>query len=153
MAKRRNTHRKPKTTDKPGLPKHESKLSTNIPEDVHRKLKAVAALRGISIRELLIEYADSLVLETPKSGRRSLCFEGRFPEITKIPPGTPPTSRVVGTRHPRSFTRGEDRVQRVTSPPARKSPNRSSSRARGQVDSTDWETEFAENATRCFGKF
>ncbi len=99
MAKRRTTHRKPKTTDKPGLPKHESKLSTNIPEDVHRKLKAVAALRGISIRELLIEYADSLVLEAPKSGRRSLCFEGRFPEITKIPPGTPPRgSSGRGTR-------------------------------------------------------
>ena len=90
MAKRRTTHRKPKTTDKPGLPKHESKLSTNIPEDVHRKLKALAALRGISIRELLIEYADSLVLEAPKSGRRSLCFEGRFPEITKIARRDPP---------------------------------------------------------------
>ncbi len=71
MAKRPTSRRKLKMADKPGLPEGESKLSTNIPENVHRKLKAVAALRGISIRELLIEYADSLVLEASKSWRRS----------------------------------------------------------------------------------
>ena len=70
MAKRPTTRYKHKTADKPERREGESKLSTNVPEDVHRKLKAVAALRGISIRELLIEYADSLALKAPKRGRR-----------------------------------------------------------------------------------
>ena len=54
----------------PGLPEGESKLSTNVPDEVHRKLKAVAALRGVSIRDLLIEYSDSLELKIPKQSRR-----------------------------------------------------------------------------------
>ena len=54
----------------PRLPEGETKFSTKIPEDVYRKLKAVAALRGVSIRELLIDYADSLELKAPKRGRR-----------------------------------------------------------------------------------
>ena len=52
------------------LPAGESKLSTNIPIVVHRKLKAVAALRGISIRELLIEYANSLTFEGADKRKR-----------------------------------------------------------------------------------
>ena len=54
----------------PGLPEGESKLATNVPEDVHRKLKAVAALRGVSIRELLIEYANTLELKLPGKRRK-----------------------------------------------------------------------------------
>ena len=52
------------------LPEGESKLSTNIPEDLHRKLKAVAALRGVSIRDLIIEYADGLELKVPSKRSR-----------------------------------------------------------------------------------
>ena len=66
MSKRPATSRRAKRPVQPGLPEGETKLSTNIPEDVHRKLKAVAALRGVSIRELLIDYADSLELKAPK---------------------------------------------------------------------------------------
>ncbi len=54
----------------PGLPEGESKLATNVPEDVHRKLKAVAALRGVSIRNLLIEFADTLELKVPSKRRK-----------------------------------------------------------------------------------
>ena len=53
-----------------GLPEGESKLSTNIPENLHRKLKAVAALRGVSIRDLIIEYAEDLELKVPPKGSR-----------------------------------------------------------------------------------
>ena len=70
MSKRRVTSRTAKRPVQPRLPEGETKLSTNIPEDVHRKLKAVAALRGVSIRELLIDYADSLELKVPKRRRR-----------------------------------------------------------------------------------
>ncbi len=54
----------------PGVPPGESKLSANIPEELHRKLKAVAALRGIKIRELLIEYIQSLELKLPRKRRK-----------------------------------------------------------------------------------
>ena len=55
---------------KTGLPEGESKLSTNIPETLHRKLKAVAALRGVSIRDLIVEYAEGLRLEVPSKRAR-----------------------------------------------------------------------------------
>ena len=55
---------------KSGLPEGESKLSTNIPETLHRKLKAVAALRGVSIRDLIIEYAEGLELKVPSKRTR-----------------------------------------------------------------------------------
>ena len=48
---------------KPGLPKGESKLSTNIPEELHRKLKAAAALQGVSIRDLIVKYAEKIDLD------------------------------------------------------------------------------------------
>ena len=54
----------------PGLPDGDVKLATNVPEDVHRKLKAVAALRGVSIRNLLIEFADTLELKLPSKRRK-----------------------------------------------------------------------------------
>ena len=54
----------------PGLPDGDVKLATNVPEDVHRKLKAVAALRGVSIRNLLIEFADTLELKVPSKRRK-----------------------------------------------------------------------------------
>ncbi len=54
----------------PGVPPGESKLSANIPEVLHRKLKAVAALRGVKIRELLIEYIQSLELKLPSNRRK-----------------------------------------------------------------------------------
>ncbi len=54
----------------PGVPPGESKLSANIPKELHRKLKAVAALRGIKIRELLIEYIQSLELKLPSKRRK-----------------------------------------------------------------------------------
>ena len=54
----------------PGVPPGESKLSANSPEELHRKLKAVAALRGIKIRELLIEYIQSLELKLPSKRRK-----------------------------------------------------------------------------------
>ena len=54
----------------PGVPPGESKLSANIPEELHRKLKAVAALRGVKIRELLIEYIQSLELKVPSNRRK-----------------------------------------------------------------------------------
>lgn len=59
-----------KKVAKSGLPEGESKLSTNIPETLHRKLKAVAALRGVSIRDLIIEYAQNLKLEVPPKRKR-----------------------------------------------------------------------------------
>ena len=46
-----------------GLPAGESKLSTNIPERLHRRLKAAAALRGVSIRDLIVEFAEKIDLE------------------------------------------------------------------------------------------
>ena len=52
------------------LPEGESKLSTNIPVGLHRKLKAVAALRGVSIRDLIIEYAEGLELKVPSKRTR-----------------------------------------------------------------------------------
>jgi len=55
---------------KSGLPEGDSKLSTNIPETLHRKLKAVAALRGVSIRDLIIEYAEKLELKVPSKRTR-----------------------------------------------------------------------------------
>ncbi len=57
----------------PGLPDGDVKLSTNIPADVHQRFKVVAALRGISMRSLLIGFADSLEqkeLRLPKKRRR-----------------------------------------------------------------------------------
>ncbi len=53
-----------------GVPPGESKLSANIPEKLHRKLKAVADLRGVKIRELLIEYIQSLELRVPSNRRK-----------------------------------------------------------------------------------
>ena len=46
-----------------GLPAGESKLSTNIPERLHRRLKAAAALQGVSIRDLIVEYAEKIDLD------------------------------------------------------------------------------------------
>ncbi len=62
-----------KKTVGPKLPEGDVKLSTNIPADVHKRFKAVAALRGISMKELLIDFADSLEqkeLKLPKKRRR-----------------------------------------------------------------------------------
>jgi len=59
-----------KKVAKSGLPEGDSKLSTNIPEILHRKLKAVAALRGVSIRDLIIEYAEKLELKVPSKRTR-----------------------------------------------------------------------------------
>lgn len=64
------TKRAKKKVTTPGVPPGESKLSANIPEELHRKLKAVAALRGIKIRELLIEYIQSLELKLPSKRRK-----------------------------------------------------------------------------------
>ena len=64
------TKRAKKKVTTPGVPPGESKLSANIPEELHRKLKAVAALRGIKIRELLIEYIQSLELNLPSKRRK-----------------------------------------------------------------------------------
>jgi len=69
MAKATGKKTKRRVVRRANLPEGESKLSTNVPEHVHRKLKAVAALRGVSIRELLIEYADSLSLDTSSTKR------------------------------------------------------------------------------------
>ena len=49
-----------KKVEKPGLPPGEIKLSTNIPERLHRRLKAAAALQGVSIRDLIVEYAEKI---------------------------------------------------------------------------------------------
>ncbi len=70
MAKPTRKKAKRRVAQRAKLPEGETKLSTNIPVEVHRKLKAVAALRGVSIRELLIEYSDSLRLDTSGARRR-----------------------------------------------------------------------------------
>ncbi len=70
MAKPTRKKAKRRVAERAKLPEGESKLSTNVPEQVHRKLKTVAALRGVSIRKLLIEYADGLSLDTSSAKRR-----------------------------------------------------------------------------------
>lgn len=44
----------------------EKRITVRVPESLHRKVKAKAALMGKSISDILREYLEELVKEEPK---------------------------------------------------------------------------------------
>ena len=53
-------------TQEAAMKEPEKRITVRVPESLHRKVKAKAALMGKSISDILREYLEELVKEEPK---------------------------------------------------------------------------------------
>ena len=57
----------------------------NVPDELHRMLKARAALEGLSLSDYLLGEAERL-MERPSPRELRLRLGGRKPVVTRVPP-------------------------------------------------------------------